>query len=1128
MPSGVQGSSGDMLLAHLPTSQFSTPENLPALPRIEMVALGVLIGLLTLLGLYNPRLFHVLAELICVATAAATFLVIWNARAFVEQGFFMILGLAFLGTAAFDIVHLLGTNDLDSLLLDPTSAVGYWAAGHILLGVALCSGSWRLGHKKTRTLIPALWVGGGAALLFAAAVLLTTFSAVREQDVSFVATLGGGLSLLLFLFAAAGLWHNKSHLAPSIVRLLLLAFVCLGLSGVLIDDLSPLPWLHIPGHDLKVLGYCLACRAIVVTGISRPYTLLFGELDRREHELGSRMVRLTAQARAIFDLSTQASLEAGEFRAFAVALLTKAMAVLGVSRCGVWVLSPAHDSLLCLLGSGAGKTDEGMVLAQEGLPTFFQAIAHERCLVADNAQDAPLTNELAATYLIPRGITSLLAASFRFSGRAAGVLNLEHTGMPRRWTDDEQVFAGSLADMLSLALETAERRRAAKDLAESEQRLRSLIDAMPDPVCFKDADGRWIVANQAQVETFGLTGTDWRGATDSELAERTTGDRSALDRSAMADRLSWESGKPHLSKLTLGHPDGVVRHFEVIRAPVFQENGQPKGLVVLSRDLTAHQQALDRLREFNEELEAIYNETSDGLIIADAASDAAGGSDYGIVRVNAAACRLFAATPLKLAARPLWSLHPAEAKETTLALLREIASGRRRLLENIACRTDEGALFYADIALQPITYAGRPAILGFYRDITSRRAVEEAVKASEDRFRKIFNSSYDAIFLLDSRGAILDVNDKMLELFGVRRDEAASLSFARDYSSQDNPLDALAVAWSEVMAGQERFFEWKSRRPHDGSIFYTDVYLRHIALADRHVILANVRDVTERKRVLAALAARQEDISNLNRDLTRRVRQETEKNRQKDLLLLNQTRLAAMGEMIGNIAHQWRQPLNALSILLANMRFDCEASGAAQGAAMDSYRQANDVLRKMSTTIDDFRNFFRPNKERETFRVVAAIADALLLVDASLAQSGIAVRFTARHDPEILGFRGEFSQVVLNLLSNAKDAITQSEASPGIIAIRVMARADKAVIHIRDNGGGIRPDIMERMFDPYFTTKNDQGGTGLGLYMSRIIITDHLRGTLEATNTADGVRFTIRIPLRSPDDRDITRPGESL
>jgi PAS domain S-box-containing protein len=1083
-------------------------------PASGMTALGVLLVLLCGVGVYDYALFHILTELVCVVTGAATFLVIWNARTHVEHGFFMVLGLAFLVAAGFDSLHLLGDAGLRRIPFDAATAAGFWAVGRIMLAVALCAGAWLLPSRIIPTATAIAWVGGGSLAIGLAVYPFGLFLPLPASNASpaVLFTAGRLLPLLLYAGASLGLWRNREYLALPIVWLLLGAFACLGISGAVIatPDATGM-WPRTVGHAIKVLGYCFAYQAIVVTGISRPYILLFREISRREQELTGRMVRLNAQARAIFDLNSLDSMETGEFRTFAATLLHRAMAVLGVARCGVWLFSPSHTRLLCLLGGGQAQEDQGAELAEEDFPQYFQAIAHERVIVADNAALAPLTKNFAESYLKPRGITSMLDAPFRFSGRVSGVLCLEHVGPQRRWSDDEQAFAGSMADMLSLALETSERRRIARERVESEQRLRSLLDAMPDPVCFKDAEGRWIVANEAQIEMFGLAGANWMGLTDAALAEISVGDRTAFATAAATDSRTWTSREESVFGMSLATPNGQTRHFDVIKAPLFHENGQPKGLVILSRDITAYRETMARLRESNEELEAIYNETSDGLIIADSGTRT-------LVRVNAAACRMFGYAPQQLTALSLWDLHPSEERERSLTLFQEIAAGRAHLLENIPCQRSDGSLFYADISAQPITYGTRPAILEFYRDISERRAAEERIKASEDRFRKVFNSTYDAIFLHDAHGIILDVNDKMLELYGVRRDEAASFSIERDYSSRDNPLEKLPEFWRDVLAGDKRFFEWKARRPGDGSEFYVEIYLRRITLADRHVILANVRDISERKRVLAALAARQEEISTLNRDLANRVRQETEKNRQKDLLLLNQTRLAAMGEMIGNIAHQWRQPLNALSILLANLRFDYETTCEHPETLLASHRQADEILRKMSSTIDDFRNFFRPDKQRAPFTVVEAIGDALLLIEASLARHNVGLRFIARHNPRVMGFRGEFSQVILNVLSNAKDAILEHKPPRGLITIRVMARLGRAVVHIRDNGGGIPPDVMERIFDPYFTTKNDRGGTGLGLYMSKTIINDHMHGTLNAGNVGDGTRIIIRIPLHAPEN----------
>ncbi|MEL7642077.1 MAG: PAS domain S-box protein [Solidesulfovibrio sp.] len=1066
--------------------------------RSMAVALLALCGL----GLLDYPAFHILSELGCLAAGTAAFLVIWNTRAFVEHGFFLVFAAAFLAASGYGALHILGVLGLARFPLPATAIDSIRAAGPLGLAASLCLGTWL---SPGRTFTPGATlvavVGGNAALGLSLAL------ATAAMPASGAAIVAVAHAATLAFLAATALFRGRLGLGSRLAAPLVATLACLALAEAAFCLAGPGIWPGLVGQAAKLLGYWLGCRMAVVTGVDRPHERLRDEIRRRERELAARMVRLGAQARAIYDLAGLPSLEDGDFTAFATALVEKSMAVLGVGRAGVWLLSPDDDRLICRIAGGAARADEGSSLGRADAPGYFEALAHERLLVVNAIEASPLTRPLAETYLAPRGIVSLLDAPLRFSGRPAGVLKLEHTGTPRRFADDEQAFAGSAADLLALAMEAAERRQAARELAESELRLRSLVEAMPDPICFKDADGRWIVANQAMLDTFGLSPGTWRGLTNAELAERFGVDTGMLEIASASDHRVWASRETNAFGLSLPLPDGRERHFDVIRAPLYHANGQPKGLVSVWRDVTASRDALLRLRESNQELEAIYNETSDGLVIADVGNRA-------IVRVNAAACRMFGYAPKALTALSPWDLHPLEERRRSLEQFGAIVAGRLRLLEGIPCRRADGTVFFADISAQPITYGGRTAILGFYRDISERRQAEEALKSSEARFRRVFNGTYDAIFLHAEDGGIIDVNDKALELYGVRRDEAAAFSLERDYSAEDNPADKLHTFWREVMAGQDRFFEWKARRPHDGSVFYVEVYLRRLDLAGRPVILANVRDVTERKRVLAALAARQEEISALNRDLADRVREETEKNRQKDILLLNRTRLAAMGEMIGNIAHQWRQPLNALSILLANMRFEYEAACEAESPELlASHATAGEILRKMSATIDDFRNFFKPDKQREAFAVVEAIGDALLLIEASLIQHGVKVRFTARKNPRVFGFRGEFSQVMLNLLGNAKDAILASRRTGGQLAIRVMERHGRAVVAVTDNGGGIPEAALPRIFDPYFTTKAETGGTGLGLYMSKIIIEEHMQGSLTAANTEGGTRFSVRVPL---------------
>ncbi len=252
-------------------------------------------------------------------------------------------------------------------------------------------------------------------------------------------------------------------------------------------------------------------------------------------------------------------------------------------------------------------------------------------------------------------------------------------------------------------------------------------------------------------------------------------------------------------------------------------------------------------------------------------------------------------------------------------------------------------------------------------------------------------------------------------------------------------------------------------------------------------------------------------LQELNESLERRVVEEVEKNREKDHLLIQQSRLAAMGEMVHNIAHQWRQPLNTLGLITQNLRYDFR-DGLLTNELMDeTAAKAMQVIQGMSRTIDDFRNFFRPDKLTFDFDIAEAVEQSLDIIAPALDNHNIKVETAFAGGLLAHGHPSQFAQVVLNLLANAKEAILQHGVTAGQITIRLAARDGWGVLDIEDNGGGIPGDIMGKIFDPYFTSKEQ--GSGIGLYMSKTIIERNMDGHIEAANIPAGARLTVRLPL---------------
>ena len=245
-------------------------------------------------------------------------------------------------------------------------------------------------------------------------------------------------------------------------------------------------------------------------------------------------------------------------------------------------------------------------------------------------------------------------------------------------------------------------------------------------------------------------------------------------------------------------------------------------------------------------------------------------------------------------------------------------------------------------------------------------------------------------------------------------------------------------------------------------------------------------------------------IKRSNVSLDKKVQEEIEKNRKKDFLMQEQTKLAAMGEMVGSIAHQWRQPLNALSINLQNLKYDFE-DGLIDANFLDDFINNNKmIIDFMSNTIDDFRNFFSIDKEKTDFSALEAIHYVLNIHNSVLKKYNIDSSVTGE-DFIIHGFKNEFLQVILNIFNNAKDAFLQNN----IENKKIMIHIEKHTITIEDNAGGIDDKILDRIFEPYFTTKEQGKGIGMGLYMSKMIIENNMNGVLEVKNVNNGALFKI-------------------
>jgi len=271
------------------------------------------------------------------------------------------------------------------------------------------------------------------------------------------------------------------------------------------------------------------------------------------------------------------------------------------------------------------------------------------------------------------------------------------------------------------------------------------------------------------------------------------------------------------------------------------------------------------------------------------------------------------------------------------------------------------------------------------------------------------------------------------------------------------------------------------------------------------------QEVAERQMAQEKLALQHHQLELLNDSLEERISQSVTELRRKDRLLIQQSRQAAMGDMIHNIAHQWRQPLNNLGLIVQNLESSFISGTLSRSEMETEVGLAMDTIMFMSRTIDDFRNFFRTDKHIQTFSVNELVAKTADIVAASLKHNHITLEIQNSAQLTAEGYPNEFSQVVLNIINNARDVLTERQIPEPRIQVQVHDHLGRAVITIGDNGGGIDDTIVEKIFDPYFSTKHGGKASGIGLYMSKVIIEQNMHGSLSACNRNDGAEFRIEI-----------------
>ncbi|MCF6200595.1 MAG: PAS domain S-box protein [Hydrogenimonas sp.] len=350
----------------------------------------------------------------------------------------------------------------------------------------------------------------------------------------------------------------------------------------------------------------------------------------------------------------------------------------------------------------------------------------------------------------------------------------------------------------------------------------------------------------------------------------------------------------------------------------------------------------------------------------------------------------------------------------------------------------------------------------------------------------------------DLNGIITYASERFCKISGFKRDELIGKTHSV-VRHPDTPKELYQKMWERISNDKTWAGELKNRKKNGGYYWVKAVVMPLYNHKGEKVGYTSIRhDITDKKK-----------IQDLNKTLEKRVAEEVRKNREKQKQMLHQSRLAQMGEMISMIAHQWRQPLAAISSCSLAIALKAKLGKLDKDTAIELSEKISEYSQHLSRTIDDFREFFKPNRGVEETTYKSLVESALSIVDISLKNRGIERRVDMRCESKLMTYPNELKQVILNLIKNAEEALVERKVENPVIEIVSYKDGESAVLEVRDNAGGVPDNIIDKIFDPYFSTKTEKNGTGLGLYMSKIIIEDHCKGKLTVENGSEGAIFKI-------------------
>jgi len=598
--------------------------------------------------------------------------------------------------------------------------------------------------------------------------------------------------------------------------------------------------------------------------------------------------------------------------------------------------------------------------------------------------------------------------------------------------------------------------------------LSNTINSVNNLIFVKDNHFKYLECNSAFENFLGLPRGEIIGRSDYDLF-----DKEIADFFRAKDEEMLRSQKMKYNYEWVTYPNGSKKYLLTVKAPLRDDNGTILGLVGNSVDMSEHKKLEDELKASQKQFEQFMEFMPANIIIKE--------NDV-IVYANSKTNDFFKQdTIVGKTVEELFS----DTKSQELINFEEEAYKKGFNEEVIEVLSSKGNIHvYRNMAFIISNEVERK--LGIVSiDITTEYNANKEIA----RVLSAFERSDISVVITDITGAISYVNPSWCKATGYSKEELIGEN-PRIVKSGAVSSESYEKMWHELTNGRIWTSELKNRAK-DGTEFWED---------------STIMPSFDVKGTVDGYIAFKLDITdkiNLRQEL-----------KNKEELMIAQSRHAAMGEMISMIAHQWRQPISVIAMEANNILADIELDTLDSEELHETSKDIISQTQELSKTIDDFREFFKPNKDIENILIIDVINDALNVIGKSLENNNIELVVKVDNKVSIETFSRELMQVLINIIKNAKETFMEQELVSKNIFITLESLEKDIILTICDNAGGIEIDIINEIFEPYFTTKSERNGTGLGLYMSKTIVEKHLKGILTAENSESGACFEIVLPMK--------------